>query len=70
MIGVISKILPSKGYGFVRTEDGLTWFLHARQMAEVGIFDTLREGMSIEFTPAHNGPKADGRRANDAIRVP
>lgn len=68
MKGVIIRVLPNRGFGFIRDSDGRSRFMHAQQVKPAGTFDMLREGMSVDFLPADGGPKADGLRALD-IRV-
>lgn len=49
MKGTVTRLLPNKGYGFIRAEDGQSHFFHAKDMVKVRDFDTLREGQSVEF---------------------
>lgn len=69
--GVIFRLLPNKGYGFVRGDDGITRFFHAREagIAKDGmpLFDVLREGQGVSFIPTQSGPheKGGGWRAAD-----
>lgn len=45
--GYIYRLLLDKGYGFIRGEDGLHRFFHAKDVA--GTFDLLKEGQHVEF---------------------
>ena len=51
MTGVVSRMFLSKGFGFVRDENGHTRFMHANDFVRVYEFDTLREGQTVNFTP-------------------
>lgn len=72
MKGTITRMLPNKGYGFVRGEDGLSRFMHASVVVPRAAFDTLREGQSVEFDPSEEGPldKGNGLRAENVRPVP
>lgn len=51
--GTIKK-LTTKGFGFIKTDDG-DLFFHQSSLVDVS-FDQLREGQKVEFT-AGRGPK-------------
>jgi cold shock CspA family protein len=68
MTGPIIRLLPNKGYGFVRGDDGLTYFMHAKEVVPRADFDRLREGQNVEFTPAEVGPPTEGNR-HRALKV-
>lgn len=58
--GVVIKVITSKGFCFVRGEDdGISRFTHASWVLNK-MFDTLREGTVVEFTPENGdrGPRA------------
>jgi len=50
MKGVVTRIFPDKGYGFIRGEDGYQRFFHAHFVFNK-MFDTLYEGTEVEFVP-------------------
>ena len=53
--GTIKKIIPDKGFGFIATEEGGSdLFFHRSACADS--FEELREGDTVEYTPAQ-GPK-------------
>ena len=55
MQGPIIRLLPAKGYGFVRSsENGLTYFVHAKEVKPRLDFDRLCEGETVEFDPGEN----------------
>jgi len=64
MTGVVVRILFTKGYGFIRDEQDVKRFFNANDLVVKAEFENLREGMSVEFTPAE-GPrdKGNGLRA-------
>jgi cold shock CspA family protein len=61
MRGVITKIFPNQGYGFVRGEDGHLRFMHANDVVPVRAFDTMHEGMPVEFKPIDIGEQTRGK---------
>lgn len=67
MNGTITRILPNKGYAFVRGEDGIARFAHAREFIPRIAFDKAYEGQRVTFTPSDDGPKdkGDGLRATE-----
>jgi len=61
MKGVITRVFPNKGYGFVRDEQGFLRFMHANDVTPLRAFDTLREGQGVEFDPVDVGESAPNR---------
>jgi cold shock CspA family protein len=54
MTGVIIKVIPNKGYGFIRgTEDKLVRFMHHSEAED---FDSMREGLGVSFVPVKRKP--------------
>ena len=51
MKGVVTRVFLDKGYAFLRDSDGLTRFFNANDMARVSDWDTLYEGLPIDFEP-------------------
>ena len=49
MKGVIERLLPEEGYGFVKISDGREFFLH-RSALKATDFSELAVGSSVEFT--------------------
>jgi CspA family cold shock protein len=62
--GTIARLLIDKGFGFIRDESGQEHFFH-RSSVRGAIFEMLREGQRVEFTPEDTGK---GPRAGD-VRV-
>jgi cold shock CspA family protein len=60
MTGTVVRVLPNKGYAFVRGEDRISRFAHAITFDPISSFDTLHQGQAVEFEPAED-PK--GARA-------
>ena len=48
--GTIARLLLDKGFGFIRDERGTEHFFH-RGSVRGAIFELLREGQRVEFTP-------------------
>lgn len=66
MKGTIIRMLPNKGFSFVRGEDGLTRFAHADQYRPRMAFDTAREGDAVTFIPASGAQgKGNGLRCTE-----
>ena len=57
--GRIKKIIPDRGFGFVRGEDGVEVFFHRTELSTVD-FDALEEGQSVTFdvVDSPKGPRA------------
>lgn len=54
MRGTVIRLLPNKGYGFVRDQEGRTRFFHAKAFINSSDFDLVMEGFVLEFEPAVN----------------
>lgn len=57
--GRIKKIIPDRGFGFVRGDDGNEVFFHRTELTAVD-FDTLQEGEPVTFDVVESpkGPRA------------
>lgn len=57
--GRIKKIIPERGFGFVRADDGNEVFFHRTELTLVD-FDALEEGDSVTFDVVNSdkGPRA------------
>jgi cold shock protein len=57
--GIIRRLLEHRGFGFIQSEDGRDVFFHRSEVL-YGLFQTLQEGQSVEFTIEETlqGPKA------------
>jgi cold shock protein len=57
--GTIARLLIDKGFGFIRDEGGIEHFFH-RSSVRGAVFELLREGQRVEFTPeeSQKGPRA------------
>ena len=57
--GTIARLLIDKGFGFIRDEGGVEHFFH-RSAVRGAVFELLREGQQVEFTPeeSQKGPRA------------
>lgn len=51
--GIIKRLVPDKGFGFVRADGGTEYFFHRSACSN---FDRLVEGQNVTFE-AGNGPK-------------
>lgn len=55
MKGEIKRLVPFRGFGFIRGENGEDIFFH-RSALRAKDFDTLKEGTGVEFNVTR-GPK-------------
>jgi CspA family cold shock protein len=57
--GRIKKIIPDRGFGFVRADDGNEVFFHRTELTAVD-FDALQEGEQVTFdiVESPKGPRA------------
>jgi CspA family cold shock protein len=62
--GRIKKIIPDRGFGFVRADDGNEVFFHRTELT-LADFDRLEEGQAVEFdiVDSPKGPRARNLRA-------
>jgi cold shock protein len=62
--GRIKKIIPDRGFGFVRADDGNEVFFHRTELT-LADFDRLEEGQVVEFdiVESPKGPRARNLRA-------
>tara|TARA_R110000824_G_scaffold2652_4_gene12293 strand:+ start:596 stop:841 length:246 start_codon:yes stop_codon:yes gene_type:complete len=51
MKGTIIRLVPNKGYCFIRGDDGIARFGHARAFTDPLAFDTAREGQAVNYDP-------------------
>jgi cold shock CspA family protein len=47
--GTVIRVIPPKGFGFVRGDDDITRFVHVRDFVNPRDFERLREGMGVKF---------------------
>ena len=59
--GQIKRLVRDRGCGFIRDEGGIEHFFH-RSAVRGAVFELLREGQRVEFTPEDSGK---GPRAGD-----
>lgn len=59
MRGTVVKYSDFKGYGFIKGDDKVNYFVHISQIVSDG-FRTLKEGQQVEFEPTNSqrGPQA------------
>ena len=60
IIGKVARLMPDKGFGFIRGEDGGEYFFH--RSAAPGVWESLDASTSVSFLP-REGPK--GLRAEE-----
>jgi CspA family cold shock protein len=66
MIGVITKVVGDRGFGFIRRTDGeADVFFHHRSLDRTLIFSSALVGESVQFDVQQNekGPRAVNVRA-------
>ena len=62
--GTIAK-LTDRGFGFIKTEEGVDFFFHSNELKGVE-FNNLSEGQEVEF---EKGQGRDGRPAALKVRL-
>jgi len=65
MTGTIKRLVRDRGFGFIKA-DGVEYFFHRSAVAGPrgnGGYDTLQEGMRVEFSEEDGGAK--GPRATN-----
>ena len=57
--GLVSKLFPDRGYGFIETPDGIEVYFHKNSVADPG-FDRLTVGTEVRFVEedGEHGPQA------------
>ena len=61
MKGTIIRVIPNQGFCFIRGDDNLSRFGHARAFVDPIEFDRAREGQGVEFDPVTDtSPNARG----------
>jgi len=67
MIGTVVRVFLNKGYAFLRGEDSMSYFAHAKDFKDLNLFDCLYEGQKLEFEPGlapeQHRSKGNERRA-------
>jgi cold shock CspA family protein len=62
MTGTVVRVVRDKGFAFLRDEEGMSRFAHAKDFVPVGFFDTVQEQQTVQFDPA-KGSRGNGLRA-------
>lgn len=65
MRGVVTKVILSRGFGFIRDAAGMSRFFHKRAVVDPRAFDLMHEGQLVQFTPDDTGDKDNGLKALD-----
>jgi cold shock CspA family protein len=69
--GTIIRLVPNKGYCFIRGDDGISRFGHARAFSDPLAFDLAREGQAVTYTPVIDARgRAGGARAMNITLLP
>ena len=66
LLGVVVRLFPDKGYGFLRDEAGVEDFFHRKDVLD-DVFDELEVRQPVEFVPQET---AKGPRAGEIVRRP
>jgi len=69
--GTIRRLFVTKGFGFIRDEQGTDHFFHMSAIRGGSLFSALKEGQRVEFVPVNSarGPRAGEVRVVDRARV-
>ncbi len=65
-VGTVKKLVAEKGFGFIKSSEGVDVFFHHSIVADRG-FDNLTEGQQVEYTVDKDGGSAKGK---DRERLP
>lgn len=68
MKGTVTRVLLSKGYGFIRGEDGKSRFFHVTSVEPQRDFERMFEGQAVTFT-AVKGKAGNGEAAVNVCAV-
>jgi cold shock CspA family protein len=73
MLGTIIRLIPNKGFCFIRGDDGVSRFGHASAFSDPLGFDQAREGQAVRYTPMTDTSaygKSGGQRAVNITLLP
>jgi CspA family cold shock protein len=61
--GTVKKLVPDRGFGFIRSTDGKEFFFHGSSVEAPATFDELTEGTEVDFEEepsrkVNKGPRA------------
>jgi len=63
VIGIVKRLVPERGFGFIRVADTRTeYFFHRSSCTGIG-FEELREGQTVSFEIVPSAPRAEHVRA-------
>jgi cold shock CspA family protein/ribosome-associated translation inhibitor RaiA len=65
--GVVARLFPEEGYGFLRSADGQEIYFHRNSVADDG-FDALEVGEEVRFA-LHEGEGEKGAQASTVVRL-
>jgi cold shock CspA family protein len=69
--GTISNVVPDRGFGFIKTEEGKELFFHRNELQEAE-FSNLKVGQKVEFEIGQDRkqrPQAVKVRISDTAKV-
>lgn len=69
MKGEIVRLVPRRGFGFIRTADGREVFFHATEVKDVS-FESLHEGQEVEFEMGRDARSGRERATNVRVTQP
>lgn len=62
--GTITRVLMTRGFGFVLGDDGYSYFVNADQLPP-GDWERTKVDARVEFLPLSGGTKGNGLRATE-----
>ncbi len=68
-VGTVKKLVAEKGFGFIKSSEGVDVFFHHSIVADRG-FDNLTEGQQVEYTVDKDGGSAKGKGPRAASVTP
>lgn len=61
MNGIVKRLVPDRGFGFIKADDGQEYFFHRSGVKGSTRFEQLREGQEVTLSTAtgEKGPRAE-----------
>jgi cold shock CspA family protein len=69
MTGTVVRLFLNKGFGFVRGQDNVSRFMHARDLKDPSEFDRLHEGTGVTFVSRDFSDRDVGGNGLRAVEV-
>ena len=64
MEGVVTKMVPTRGFGFVQGRDNIIRFFHARNVVPISDYDVMEQGTNVTFEPVGEVNESEDAKNN------